>query len=314
MTLRQLESFLAVARARSFRKAAGTVALSQPALSQQIKELERELALPLFDRLGRTIRLTEAGRLLEEHAQRILATVQGARQALGELRGLERGMLVLGGSTTPGLYLLPWLLGRFKVRRPKIDVALRIANTREIEERVRAGEVDLGMVGGHLAEFRETCVEASLVDRIVLIVPPRHRWASRRTVAPERLAEECLLTREEGSATRRVAEAALERAGIRLAARLELGHTEAIKQGVRAGLGVALVSQYAVRGEVAGGQLRALGLSGLPIERHFHLIRHEARALGPAARAFLDFLQQDRPLGQLGRLSRQRGAGRDTSA
>ncbi len=312
MTLRQLESFLAVARVRSFRKAAGTLALSQPALSQQIKELEHELALPLFDRLGRTIRLTEAGRLLEEHAQRILAMVQGARQALGELRGLDRGMLVLGGSTTPGLYLLPWLLGRFKARYPKIDVALRVANTREIEERVRAGEVDLGLVGGHLADFKETCVEASLVDRIVLIVPPRHRWATLRSVAPERLAGERVLTREEGSATRRVAEAALERAGIRLAACLELGHTEAIKQGVRAGLGVALVSRHAVREEVAAGQLRALTLRGLPIERHFHLIRHEARALGPAARAFIEFLQRDRALRQLGRLHRRPRAARKT--
>ncbi len=296
MTLRQLEIFLAVARAGSFRRAAERLALSQPALSQQIKELERRLDSPLFDRLGRSISLTQAGRLLEEHARRIFAMLQGVQDAMRELRGLDRGSLLLGGSTTPGIYLLPWLLGRFKARHGGIEVSLRIGNTREIEERVRASEVDLGIIGGHLAAFKETCVEASLVDRIVLIVPPRHRWAGRRAIAPARLSEECLLVREEGSATRRVTEAALERAGAAPRSRLELGHTEAIKQGVLAGLGVAFVSEYAVRSEVAGGRLRSLAVRGFPIQRHFHVIRHEARSLTPAARAFLEFLRQDRGL------------------
>ena len=296
MTLRQLEIFLAVARAGSFRRAAERLALSQPALSQQVKELERRLDSPLFDRLGRSIGLTQAGRLLEEHARRIFAMLQGVQDAMRELRGLDRGSLLLGGSTTPGIYLLPWLLGRFKARHGGIEVSLRIGNTREIEERVRATEVDLGIIGGHLAAFKETCVEASLVDRIVLIVPPRHRWAGRRTIAPAGLSEECLLVREEGSATRRVTEAALERAGAAPRSRLELGHTEAIKQGVLAGLGVAFVSEYAVRSEVAGGRLRSLAVRGVPIQRHFHVIRHEARSLTPAARAFLEFLRQDRGL------------------
>lgn len=306
MTLRQLEIFLAVSRARSFRKAAQGVALSQSALSQQIKELERELGLPVFDRLGRAVKLTEAGRLIEEHAQRVFATLQGAQDAIAELRGVDRGSLRLGGSTTPGIYVLPGLLGRFTARHPKVDVALCIGNTREIEERVRAADVDLGMVGGHLAGFKETCVEASLVDRLVLIVPPGHPWAKKRDVAPEWLAGERLLVREEGSATRRVTEAALGRAGVKVPTVLELGHTEAIKQGVRAGLGVALVSRYAVRTEVAGGHIVALGVKGLPIERHFHVIRHEARALTPAARAFLDFLRQDGALRNLGKGSSPR--------
>lgn len=293
MTLRQLEIFLAVARARSFRKAAERVALSQPALSQQIKELERELATPVFDRLGRTVGLTEAGRVLEEHAQRVFATLQGAQEAISELQGLERGRLRLGGSTTPGIYLLPRVLGRFKARHPGVDLSLRIGNTREIEDRVRTLEVDLALVGGHLADHKETCVEASLVDRLVLIVAPRHPWARRREITPERLVNECLLLREEGSATRRVTEAALERAGVQVRTCLELGHTEAIKHGVRAGLGVAFVSHYAIRSELASGQLRVVRVRGIAIQRHFHVIRHEARSLMPAARAFLDFLHGD---------------------
>ena len=312
MTLRQLEIFLAVAAARSFRKAADRIALSQPALSQQIKELERELGTPVFDRLGRTVTLTEAGRLLEAHTHRVFATLQGAREAIGELCGLSRGSLLLGASSTPGIYLLPWLLERFKTRYPDIQVSLRIGNTREIEERVRASEVDLGIVGGHLADVKETCIEARLLDHLVLIVAPGHRWAGRRKITPRQLREACLLTREDGSATRRVTEAALARAGIVVPACLELGHTEAIKQGVRAGLGVAFVSHYAVRHELASRQLQTVGVTGLTIHRHFHVIRHEAKALAPAARAFLDVLHkaQARPLRAVaGRAGRPRAPG-----
>lgn len=297
MTLRQLESFLAISRAGSFRRAAERLALSQPALSQQIKEVERELEVPLFDRLGRRVQLTEAGRLLEAHVQRVFATLEGAREAVRALRGGERGSLVLAASTTPGIYLLPRLLAGFKRARPGLVVSLRIANTREVERLVRAGEADLGIVGGHLANARETCIEASLVDRIVLIVPPGHRWAGRREIAPALLKEECLLTREDGSATRRVTEAALARAGVQVEACLEFGHTEAIKEAVRAGLGVALVSQHAVQSEVATRQLRSLGLRGLPIQRHFHVIRHDAKSLSAAAQAFLAFLHEHGNLG-----------------
>jgi LysR family transcriptional regulator, cyn operon transcriptional activator len=116
MTLRQLESFLAVVDLRSFRKAAERVALSQPALSQQVKELERELGTPILERLGRTTALTEAGRILEAHARRVLATRRGARDAIAGLQGLQHGSLVLGASSTPGIYLLPGVLARFTTR------------------------------------------------------------------------------------------------------------------------------------------------------------------------------------------------------
>lgn len=287
MTLRQLEVFLAVLELGSFRKAAERVSLSQPALSHQVKALEQELETSLFERLGRTIALTEAGRILEGYARRMFAARQGAREAIGELRGLERGSLVLGASSTPGIYLVPWLLGRFKAQYPGIDVALRIGNTREIEERVRASQVDLGIVGGHLADARETCIEESVVDHLVLIVGSRHRWAKRGAIAPSRLTEECLLVREEGSATRRLTERTLDQLRVTTRAGLELGHTEAIKEGVRAGLGVAFVSEYAVRSEVAAGQLRILRVKGVTMQRHFHVIRHEARELTAGGRAFL---------------------------
>lgn len=297
MTLRQLEVFLAIARARGYRRAAEALHTSQPALSQHIRELEGELGARLFDRLGRGIALTEAGRLLEERAQRVFATLTDVREAVGELQGLQRGSLLIGASTTPGVYVLPALIGRFRERYPGIELRLRIANSRAIEEAVRSHELDLAVVGGHGLAPGEECLAAGLVDELVLVVGRRHPWARSREVAPARLAEERLLVREEGSATRQVAERTLERAGVAWEVGMELNHTEAIKQAVMAGLGVAFVSVYAVRDEVASGRLVSLRLRGLRIRRHFHAIHSEARTLSAGARAFLAMLleQADAP-------------------
>jgi len=290
VTLRQLEVFLAIARARGYRRAAEALHTSQPALSQHMRELEGELGARLFDRLGRGIALTEAGRVLEERAQRVFATLADAREAVGELHGLQRGSLLVGASTTPGIYVLPALIGRFRRRYPGIELRLRIANSRGIEEAVRAHELDLAVVGGHGLAPGEECLAAGLLDELVLVVGRRHPWARSREVAPSRLVEELLLVREEGSATRQVTERTLERAGIRWRAGMELSHTEAIKQAVMAGLGVAFVSVHAVRDEVAGRRLAAVRLRGLRIRRHFHAIHSEARTLSAGARAFLALL------------------------
>jgi len=294
LSLRQFEVFLAVARAKSFRRAAEALHLSQPALSQHVAELERELGARLFDRLGRSVTPTEAGRILEDHALRLFATLTSAREAVGELGGLKRGSLLVGASTTPGIYVLPSVVASFQRRYPGIALNLRIANSAVIEERIRGNELDLGVVGGHALRPGEECLAAGLLDELILIVPPGHRWAQRREIAPALLADQRLLVREEGSATRQVTERALHQAGVRFAASMELGHTEAIKQAVMAGLGVAFVSVHAARGEVASGRLRGVRLKGLRIRRHFHVIHNEARTLSASARAFVDLLGASR--------------------
>jgi DNA-binding transcriptional LysR family regulator len=292
MTFRQVEIFLAVARAKNFTRAAETLHLSQSTLSQHVRELEHELGVRVFDRLGRAVTLTEAGRLLEEQAARIATTLSTMRRSIDELKGLERGSLVIGASTTPGIYVLPAVVGAFRRRYPGIDVSLRIGNSRLIEERVRADEVDLGVVGGHVLGAKERCVAAGLVDELVLIVPRRHAWAKRREVAPAELTETPLLMREQGSATRQVTERALRQAGIKFTTAMELDHIEAIKQAVMAGLGVAFVSTYAVRGELATRRLHALRLKGLRVRRHFHVIHNESRTLTGSARAFMVMLER----------------------
>jgi DNA-binding transcriptional LysR family regulator len=239
------------------------------------------------------VTLTEAGRVFEPYAASMVAAVEGARQAIVELDGLTHGSLLVGASTTPGLYVLPGIIARFRARFPGIELKLQIANSRVIEERVRAKELDLGVVGGHMLGPGQECLAAGLLDELVLVVGPRHPWSRRRDLPPARLAAEPLLMREEGSATRRVTERALRQAGIAFRTAMELDHTEAIKQAVMAGLGVAFLSTHAVRGEVATGRLQALRLRGMRIQRHFHVIHHAARRLGASARAFMQALEAD---------------------
>jgi len=290
-TLRQLEVFLAVARARSFRRAAEGIHLSQPALSQHVGELERGLGARLFDRRGRAVELTEAGRILEEHALRAFSSLTGAQEAIADLTGSSRGSLVIGASTTPGIYLMPAVMNALEREQPGISVDLRIANSAAIEEQVRANELDLGVVGGHGLRSGEECLAAGVLDELVLIVPPRHAWARRGRLDPSVLADERLLMREDGSATRQVTERALQHAGVKVGRMLMLDHTEAIKQGVMAGLGVAFVSIYAVRGELETHRLERARLRGLDIHRHFHVIHNEARALTIRSKTFIAILQ-----------------------
>src|SRR6058998_573150 len=294
MTLRQLEVFLAVVREKSFSLAAKRVHSSQPTLSEHISELESELGKQLFFRHGRrrVVTVTEAGRVFEQFAERAVSAVEGARQALADLDGLAHGSLLIGASTTPGLYVMPSIVAAFRARHPGVELKLQIANSQVIEGRVKERELDLGIVGGHAVGPGEECLSAGMLDELVLIVPPRHAWAKRRDVVPESLVDQPLLVREDGSATRSVTERALQRAGVRFRVAMELDHTEAIKQGVMAGLGVAFVSIYAVRGEVATGRLRALRLRGIRVQRHFHVIHHKARRVTASARAFMELLEQ----------------------
>src|SRR5436309_2154449 len=294
MTLRQLEVFLAVAQEKSFSLAAKRIHSSQPTLSEHVSELEAELGKQLFFRRGRrrVVSVTEAGRVFAEFAERAISAIEGGRQALAELDGLAHGSLVIGASTTPGLYVLPRIIAAFRTKYPGVDVKLQIANSQAIEGRVRERELDLGIVGGHALRPGEECLTAGMRDELVLIVAPEHAWARRRAIDPDSLADQPLLVREEGSATRSVTERALQRAHVKFRVAMALDHTEAIKQGVMAGLGVAFVSLYSVRGEMATGRLRALRLRGVRIQRHFHVIHHEARRVTASARAFMEVLKQ----------------------
>lgn len=290
MTIRQLEVFLAIAHAQSFSRAAERIHLSQPTLSEHMKELEEELGVSLFIRHSRSVSLTEPGRVFEDYATRVVATLAAGRHAIAELDGLKRGSLVVGASTTPGTYVLPARIAKFREQYPGITVALRIANSRAVQERVRDGEVDLAVIGGHVLGPSERCVAAGILDELELIVPPDHP-VKAASLTPAKLGRERLLIREEGSATRQATERALREAGVTLRPAMELDHTETIKRAVMAGLGVAFVSRYAVEDEVRSGRLRVLAVQRMKIRRHFHVIYDERRPLSASARAFTAFLE-----------------------
>src|SRR6266550_9602751 len=181
MDVRDLQVFLSVAKHLNYTRAAEEVNLSQPSVSVRMRVLERDLGTRLFEQLGKKIALTEAGRLLVPYATRIIAAMSDARHAIDELQGLERGLLRIGASTTPGMYLIPRTIAHFKRRYPKIEVHLSVKDTRQIEDEVIRNEFDFGFVGGHLAGD-EVDVLPWITDHLVLIVPPNHILARKKSV------------------------------------------------------------------------------------------------------------------------------------
>jgi LysR family transcriptional regulator, low CO2-responsive transcriptional regulator len=292
VSLHQLSVFQAVARHQSFTRAAEELSISQPAVSAHVRELERLYGVELFEQIGRRVRLTEAGRLLAEYTDRLLALVEESRRALDELKGLERGHLTVGASTIPGAYFLPEVLVRLQERHPGVEVMLRIADTHQVLGMLRRGEVDLAVVGESQDEdgLRRQPYRS---DALVLIVSPRHRWARDGLADLAELGEAAWVLREQGSSTRENAEALLRRAGVVPRVAMEWASTEAIKKAVQAGLGVSILSAHAVELEVQNGLLAVVRHPDLRCRRQFFLVSHADRRLSPAARAFAALLEED---------------------
>lgn len=293
MDLRQLEVFAGVFEHRSFSRAASALRLTQSTVSEHVRLLEEELGARVFDRLGRETVPTRAGELLYGYARRMLALRGEARQALDQFLGQVTGLLVVGASTIPGEYVLPPLIGRFRERHPRVSVTLQIADTRRIVQALVDGQVDLGVVGAE-PSTRGVEARALMADELVAVVPARHPWRARREVAVEDLASEPLVIREAGSGSREALERALEEAGTSLSNMTviaEMGSTGAIKQAVKAGVGVSVMSRRAVEDECRLGLIGCVGLRGLAVTRHFYVVTHAARSRSPLCQAFLEFLQ-----------------------
>ena len=293
MDLRQLEIFSKVAELGSFSRAAETLHLTQPTVSEHIRALEDELGVRLLDRLGRGAHVTRAGQLLLSYAARLLALAREARQAVDGFQERMSGELVVGGSTIPGEYILPPVLSRFKEKFPDISTTLLIGDSRGVTDWVAEGRVELAVVGARLPrrglEFREL-----LPDVEVVVVPAGHPWSGRREITLTELAREPLLIREAGSGTRAALEAALAGAGVELGAlRLvgEMGSSQAVKQAVKAGMGITILSRRAVEEECRGGSLVALAVKDLAITRAFYVVLSTDRTRSPVAEAFRVFLE-----------------------
>jgi DNA-binding transcriptional LysR family regulator len=285
LDLHKVRVFAAVAEQQHYSKAAATLHISQPALSVHVRDLERYFGLPLFERVGRGVRLTDAGHMVHGYAKRLLALTLELEEAVDDVKGVSAGRLSIGASTTPGAYLLPALLSSFRQRYPAVAVAVEIANTAAIAELIREGELHLGLLGEPLTD-PDLELEPYLEDELLLVVPPTHRWADRQ-IGVKNLNEEPLIVREEGSATDDVTRQALAKAGLDIGPGLVLGNTEAVKGAVAGGLGVAFVSACAVVHEISSGRLARCRVRGFAIKRRFQIARRRGRRLSAAEQAFL---------------------------
>jgi len=295
--IRRLEIFAKVAELGSFSRAAEALFLTQPTISEHVRALEDELGVQLLDRLGRGATPTRAGQLLLGYAHRMLALSREAHQALERFQGRMSGELIVGGSTIPGEYVLPALIGQFKAKYPDILISLLIGSTRRVSDWLEEGRVEVGVVGARPAS-RALESKELMADELVVVVPATHAWATRRMATLTDLQKEPMIVRERGSGSREALEHALHEAGLSLA-RLrvvgEMGSTQAVKQAVRAGIGIALVSKRAVEDECRAGLLACVKVKDLRVARAFYLATHRDRSRSPLAQAFVDFVESQPP-------------------
>jgi DNA-binding transcriptional LysR family regulator len=291
MDTRQLAAFCAVVERKSFSQAAERLGVTQPAVSLQVRSLEKRLGRQLLDRSGRRVEPTEAGLAFYRGAQRLLA-LEG--QLLEELeaggKGDLGGTLEVGASTGPGSTVVPVLLCEFQRANPGVAISLSISDTQSVVDRVAARELELGVVGA-ARRHRGVVFESFFRDEVVLACPPDHRFAGS-TISLDELREEPLIVMQEGAGVRLVIEDELRRAGTRLRdlePRLELGLQESARSAVAAGYGVTFISRAAIEADLAAGTLAVARIRGLDPARQISLVRSTGRSPTRAAEAFVEF-------------------------
>jgi DNA-binding transcriptional LysR family regulator len=294
LTIRQLRVFCTVSRLLSFTQAAKELGCKQPTVSALVAELERATQLTLLEQWGKRLALTDEGRELVAHAQQVVAAADEASREMAELCGsasLEAAPLRVAADTTVGTYVLPHLLGAFHRRRSTVVLKLRVANRAEVRACLLAGEADL-VIAGRPPAVDGLVTEPFLPNSLVAIASPDHVLASYAHVPLARLAEEDFLLREVGSGTRAAVEELFEVAGMPLKIGMVLGHVEAIKRAVIAGLGVSVISEVAVKREVRSGILVILQVEQFPIQRRWYIARLAERPLSASATEFITFLRE----------------------
>ena len=291
--LRQLEIFCKVVELKSFSRAAEEVFLTQASVSERIANLEVAIGAKLLDRLGRQITPTRVGELLYKHALLLLDMKKTAKLEIEHFLGKKSGEVRIGGSTIPGEYILPQVIANFNEKYPLVRVILDIGDTLEIERRVIEGKLELGIIGSK-------SVHPSLLhhelwqDELVIAVPSKHRWDHKKDLSLEELVQEPFITRESGSGTLRIIEIHLKKRhqeGLdKLNIKAEFGSSTAVKEGIRSGLGVSILSYRAIQNEITMGTIKALRIKDIPMFRSFYLIRDKRRIASPLCQAMHDFL------------------------
>lgn len=288
MNLHHLRIFCAVAQRRNITAAAADLLLSQPAVSLQLKALEKELGLPLFERGGARLRLTHAGEVLHRSAVSILSATEEAERAVADLRDGTKGRLILGAGTTGGMYVLPRILQAYKAVWPETEILLHIGTTDQLLEKILQNVIDVGLIGGPI-EDRRFVAEPVCSDELVLIAAPSHPITSLAKVTLEDLAGMPFVVPEAGSRTRQLVERKLREAGVPLRIVMQLPGTEGVKRAVEAQLGIGVVSRYAVESECATGVLRRVPIEGWKLTRTMNLVYRGQKYFSPVGERFREF-------------------------
>jgi DNA-binding transcriptional LysR family regulator len=293
MNINQLRAFVSIVEKGTFSAAARAVGVSQPAVSLQIQALEEYLGVDLLDRRTKKVQLTEAGKLFYPTALQIVSKIDDAQHQLEELGESVKGRLAVGGSTIPGEYVLPKVLGRFKSEYPDVIVALRIADTGEIAEQIIAGNLQVGLIGAKPAAG-QLSARPFLHDELVFIIPAAHELSQKRSVTLTDLGQADFIIRERGSGTRQTIEDYLGKQGLSfddLNVIMELGSTEAVVNAVSAGLGVSIVSKWAAERSLRLGEIATAKLPGPAIVRDLYLVASKHTPTR-STQAFLSFIEK----------------------
>ena len=291
MNLDRLRTFRAVAETLHVRRTAARLHLSQSAVSQQVGALEQELGVALLERIGRRVYLTPAGRVLADEAGKVLAAVERAAEAVRAEGAGNAGLLRLGASTTPGVYLVPQALGALRASLPGVEVSFRIANSTAIERALLDNDLDLGIVGEEIAHD-ELFQVALGSDRIVAVLAPALAPDPGRPVKPAELAAWPLLAREAGSATQKFVDGSLVRIGARTAPAFELPSPEAQVRAAAAGLGVAFVSRHVAAHDLAAGRLVEITIAGVRLVRPIEAAHHRDKRVTPAMKKVMELVRR----------------------
>ena len=290
-TLQQLKLFEAVSRNSSFTRAAEELFLTQPAVSIQIKRLEEQVGLPLFEVVGKKIFPTVAGKAMYKASVDILGRAEELKNTVEELKGEVKGPLQLSVVTT-SKYFMPHLLGTFLQQYPEVEPKLKFTNRANVIERLINNEDDF-VVMGQIPDDKNLETYPFLENILGIVAPPNHPLAKKKNIQLKELANERILEREIGSGTRFVFDNMMEKEGLKVEPYMELGSSEAIKQAVMAGLGIAVMSFYGLALERAAGKLVLLDVEGFPVRRRWYVVHLKGKKLSLVAKTYLDFILEE---------------------
>ncbi len=288
ITLKQLQIFRTVAELQSYTQAARQLYLTQPAVSMQIKQLEEEVGMPVFDRIGKKIQLTDAGRELLQHARNIHIQLEEAQQSMEELRGIKRGRLHLTMASTAN-YFTPRLLAGFCREYPDIQISLSVANRAGLLQALEQNTTDM-VIMGEPPTTMPLAAEIFMENPLVIVAPPGHRLAGKKNITLKEVAREHFIIREIGSGTRAAVERFLSTHDLERPQSIEMNSSEAIKQAVQAGLGLGVVSMHTLEMELTLKRLIVLNVEDFPIMRHWRLVYRKDRHFSPVSQAFHDYV------------------------